>query len=124
MTRPGARLVLPVLWGSLLLAGCADETAAPASTPSPVRSPAFDRSADVPPATPMRALTTLTGTVSDGVEAGCTVLVTSARTYLLLGDVPAGTTGRPVTVTGRPEPTAVTTCRQGTPFLVQSLTVG
>ena len=51
------------------------------------------------------------------MEAGCLLL----DDYLLLGgprDVLAA--GREVTVTGRVEPGTVTTCQQGTPFVVES----
>ena len=63
------------------------------------------------------ATTTLTGVPSEGVEAGCLLL----DGYLLLGgprDVLGS--GRTVSVTGRIEPGLMTTCQQGTPFLVES----
>ena len=61
--------------------------------------------------------TTLTGTVSSGVEPGCLLL----DGYLLLGgprDVLKP--GARVTVTGQAEPGMMTTCQQGTPFVVES----
>ncbi|MGC5052632.1 hypothetical protein ACLQ2S_14385 [Micromonospora sp. DT48] len=60
---------------------------------------------------------TLTGRVESGVEPGCLLL----DGYLLLGgprDVL--TSGASVTVTGRPDPTMMSTCQQGTPFVVSS----
>ena len=70
----------------------------------------------VPPGTRPARLT-LTGTAQPGVETGCLLL----RGYLLVGgprDLLGG--GRPVRVTGRVQPDLVTTCQQGTPFLVDS----
>ncbi|MEO3774844.1 hypothetical protein [Micromonospora sp. B9E7] len=61
--------------------------------------------------------TTLSGTVQGGVEPGCVLL----DEYLLLGgprDVL--TPGARVEVTGRVEPGMMTTCQQGTPFVVES----
>ncbi|MEU4470066.1 hypothetical protein [Micromonospora sp. NPDC023888] len=70
------------------------------------------------PSTPpgVRA-TTLTGTVQSGVEPNCVLL----DGYLLLGgprDVL--TPGARVEVTGRAEPGMMTTCQQGTPFVVSN----
>lgn len=59
--------------------------------------------------------TTLTGTVQGGVEPNCVLL----DGYLLVGgprDVL--TPGARVEVTGRAEPGMMTTCQQGTPFVV------
>ncbi|MGC4745774.1 hypothetical protein ACLQ28_08945 [Micromonospora sp. DT201] len=61
--------------------------------------------------------TTLTGTVQGGVEPNCVLL----DGYLLLGgprDVL--TPGARVEVTGRVEPGMMTTCQQGTPFVVSN----
>lgn len=87
----------------------------PASTPQPPTSPIEDLT-PMPTGKP-GATTTLTGVPTDGVEAGCLLL----DGYLLLGgprDVL--TSGRTVSVTGRIEPGLMTTCQQGTPFLVES----
>ncbi|MFI6779774.1 hypothetical protein [Micromonospora sp. NPDC050276] len=59
--------------------------------------------------------TTLSGTVQGGVEPNCVLL----DGYLLIGgprDVL--TPGARVEVTGRVEPGMMTTCQQGTPFVV------
>ncbi|SCG74714.1 hypothetical protein GA0070609_5018 [Micromonospora echinaurantiaca] len=61
--------------------------------------------------------TTLTGTVTAGVEPNCRLL----DGYLLIGgprDVLA--VGAKVSVTGRAQPGMMTTCQQGIPFLVES----
>ncbi|MBB4960014.1 hypothetical protein [Micromonospora polyrhachis] len=67
--------------------------------------------------TPPSDTITISGTIIAGVEAGCVLL----DRYLLLGGprelLRAGAT---VTVTGRVQPGLMTTCQQGTPFVVES----
>lgn len=64
---------------------------------------------------------TLTGTVTAGVENGCLLL----GEYLLVGgDRAVIRAGAYVTVTGRAVPDLVTTCQQGTPFVVASARTG
>ena len=61
--------------------------------------------------------TRITGTVSAGVEPGCLLL----DGYLLVGGPPdLLRPGVRVTVTGRAQPDLITTCQQGTPFLVET----
>ncbi|GGM71734.1 hypothetical protein GCM10011609_04340 [Lentzea pudingi] len=89
----------------------------PSSTPLPTAPP-------VPTLpTPSRALepgtTVVRGTVSAGAESGCVLLSNGVAQYLLLGADPAiAVAGAVVEVTGRPDPGAMTTCQQGTPFHV------
>ncbi|MEU9505023.1 hypothetical protein AB0D32_01920 [Micromonospora sp. NPDC048170] len=69
------------------------------------------------PTSPPAGGTTLTGTVTSGVEPNCLLL----DNYLLVGgprDVL--TPGVKVTVTGRVQRDLLTTCQQGTPFLVET----
>ena len=62
-------------------------------------------------------LRTLTGTVAAGVERGCLLL----DDFLLVGgDRTVIRAGARITVTGRVVPDLVTTCQQGTPFVVTS----
>jgi hypothetical protein len=67
---------------------------------------------------------TLTGPVTAGVEPGCLILTTARGPHLLVvsgamtRSLQVGTT---MTVTGRAEPGMVTTCQQGTPFVVTSV---
>ena len=62
-------------------------------------------------------LRTLTGTVAAGVEHGCLLL----DGYLLVGgDRAVIRAGARLTVTGRVVPDLITTCQQGTPFVVTS----
>lgn len=87
----------------------------PSSVPLPTTPPLLP--------TPSRALdpgvTTVRGTVSGGVESGCTLLNTGGEQYLLLGADPAiAVAGAVVEVSGRADPGGMTTCQQGTPFHV------
>ncbi|HET9517544.1 MAG TPA: hypothetical protein VFO77_07465 [Actinoplanes sp.] len=84
-------------------------------------------SAPVPPSTGKAqpaAGQRLTGQVEAGVEPGCLVLTGARGTHLLI--VPAKLkrvleAGDTVTITGRAEPGMVTTCQQGTPFVVTAV---
>lgn len=79
-------------------------TGAPGKTPG--KSP--ERSA---------ARMTLTGTIVAGVEPNCLLL----DNYLLVGGPPEVLkSGKRVTVTGRVQADVMTTCQQGTPFMVES----
>ena len=84
----------------------------PTSAPPPPTLPTPSRALDP-------ALKTVRGTVSAGAESGCTLLSTPGEQYLLLGADPAiAVAGAVVEVSGRPDPGAMTTCQQGTPFHV------
>lgn len=65
---------------------------------------------------------TLTGTVAHGVEPDCLMLTSAAGVHqLIISDAAARTAaavGASVTVVGRPDPRMMTTCQQGTPFVV------
>ncbi|MGC9668123.1 hypothetical protein ACNTMW_16400 [Planosporangium sp. 12N6] len=64
------------------------------------------------------APTTLTGTVTAGVEPNCLLL----SGYLLVGGPREQLRdGARVTVTGRVQAGLMTTCQQGTPFVVESV---
>lgn len=66
--------------------------------------------------------TTVRGLLNPGVEAGCLLLETDAKTLVLLGvrpaDVPLGSR---VVVTGTLRPDLATTCQQGTAFQVTAI---
>ncbi|WP_420121099.1 hypothetical protein [Nakamurella sp.] len=71
--------------------------------------------------------TTLTGTVTEGVESRCVVLVddTGATLANLMGwDLQAHPFGSTVQVTGTFEEGLMTTCQQGRPFTVTSVVAG
>ncbi len=64
---------------------------------------------------------TLTGMVSDGVEAGCLVLTTDEGLFQLLGPGRVGLrAGMRVAVDGAVQTDLATTCQQGMPFAVSS----
>ncbi|MEH1054730.1 hypothetical protein V6U89_05890 [Micromonospora sp. CPCC 206171] len=87
-------------------------TAAPPTALPPTKRP--PAGASVPPGP---GATTITGTVQAGVEPNCLLV----EGYQLIGgprDVL--TVGARVTVTGQPKPDMMTTCQQGTPFVVES----
>jgi hypothetical protein len=75
-----------------------------------------------PPSAPTE---TLTGQVVAGVEPGCLILTgpRGARMLVLTGETGKSVkVGARVTVTGHSEPRMMTTCQQGTPFVVTQAT--
>ena len=88
----------------------------PASSPAPPPS-ALPEDLVVPPA---GRETVLTGTVEAGVEPGCLLLQASGVVHQLVGAVQGLAPGQRATVRGRPDPGLLTTCQQGTPFVVAS----
>ncbi|WP_435148649.1 hypothetical protein [Micromonospora aurantiaca (nom. illeg.)] len=128
------RTVLVALLAGLALTACAapgDGSADPNPSPSttgaaPVTSqpdpgtspkrpgPSWKGGPSTPPGV---GGTVISGTVQAGVEPNCLML----DGHLLVGgprDVLKA--GAKVEVTGRPEPGMMTTCQQGTPFVVES----
>lgn len=113
---------------AVTLAACADQPGDPEPTPpaipvSPSPSPSLP--SPEPPVPPVPStppvgtgLTTLTGEVTEGVEAGCMLLRTSSGDYLLLGETDELRYGQTATVRGRAQPDLATICQQGTPFQV------
>lgn len=108
-------------WGTLLPAAALAATAC--------GSPAEQPPATVPPtsisaSTPAGGETvTVEGVVASGVEPDCLVLRTAQDTYLLLGgDREALRPGQRVRVVGRSQPGTPTTCMQGTPLQVGTVT--
>jgi hypothetical protein len=127
------KVALVALAVLLVTAGCAraDDTAAPAPSPSqaaPTVEPSLPIT-DLPlpskPAPGAAGAQTLTGTVTSGVEPGCVLLSGSAGSHLLIFDDPTlkakATSGSRVVVTGKADPGMMTTCQQGTPFLVTDI---
>jgi hypothetical protein len=120
--------VLTALVAVFLAAGCArnadsDSPAAPpaaAATTAPAAPPA-DESGK--PSAPVGQ--TITGTVAAGVEPNCVLLSGGGTDYLLIFDDPAlrdqVKPGEQATVVGRAEKGQMTTCQQGTPFIVTSV---
>ncbi|MER7008265.1 hypothetical protein ABT297_35180 [Dactylosporangium sp. NPDC000555] len=109
------------------LAGCGSSgssepvSAPPPSVAPPSSGPPPSAGASIRPADPVPSgsAMALRGTIKDGVEAGCVLLATDSKTYLLVGgDRAALKSGAQVTVYGTPQPDLMTTCQQGTPFQV------
>jgi hypothetical protein len=121
------RISLPLLV-ALALAGCAnggsgdsgDSAGAPA--PSVPAATSAAPTGESSPAEPSAGGTkTLTGTITAGVEPGCLLLEDH---LLIIKDAElksAAKAGATVTVTGSVEPGMMTTCQQGTPFVVTAL---
>ena len=106
--------------------GCArtgDPGGPPAGAPAP---PSFSPSAAAAPSE--AGAQTLSGTVTAGVEPDCLLLTAQGGTHLLVFDDPAlraqAEAGTRITVTGRAEPAMMTTCQQGTPFIVTAVRAG
>ncbi len=112
--------VLTAVVAVLFAAGCArnadsDSPAAPPPAATPTES--------TDPSAPIGQ--TITGTVTAGVEPNCTLLSGGGTNYLLIFEDPAlrtkVTVGEQATVVGRAEAGQVTTCQEGTPFIVTSV---
>ncbi len=131
------------LVGSLVVASCLalgacggsdgpDESPTPApSTEAPDTStPGAGPSADPDPdptltGKPPGGSQQLTGRVESGVEARCLVLtVGGGSSYVLTGTVAGLEPGDRVTVKGRADPGAATTCQQGPVFVVAEIVTG
>ena len=142
-TRRFAALSLVVL----ALAGCANNggstaSSSPSGAPSlssPSGDPSVSSSSGVPShsspsgvpslSTPAASRSeTISGTVSAGVEPHCLILQDAKGSHMLVFDDPALKTSAPagskVTLVGHSEPTMMTTCQQGVPFIVTSVTKG
>ena len=133
------------LAAALALGGCAQETATTASPPAstastpgattaptaaatrtatPTAGPGKD-SPGVPTGKGARGrFSTLRGTVTQG-EEGCFLLQTPTGVYALIGPQRGMLyAGMRAEVQGAPDDTAMTTCQQGTPFLVTAVRPG
>jgi hypothetical protein len=114
----------------LAVAGCASSQQAGAAAPAP--SPSSSDVIDLPlpgSGKPVGGATeTITGMVSAGVEANCLLLSSGGTSHLLIFKDPAlradAPVGKTVTVMGSSEPSMVSTCMQGTPFIVTSVKGG
>ncbi|RRS00069.1 hypothetical protein [Glycomyces terrestris] len=81
---------------------------------SPSMEPSFDDSSK------SGSVTTITGTVESGVESGCLVLEFEGTVYGIYGSYDASVVyaGAEVTLHGVVDSGMMTTCQQGTPFVV------
>ncbi|MGH8836014.1 MAG: hypothetical protein ACRDWG_13620 [Actinomycetes bacterium] len=133
-TWPGIVALPGAVVAVLLVAGCSSvgpdpdsaASSAPGSgspgTPSPGRpiESTPTPTEQLPTGEPSDTAVTVRGTVVAGVEAGCLML----GDYLLVISDPADKQvlqlGATVEVAGRPKPTMMTICQQGTPLIVSS----
>jgi hypothetical protein len=115
--------VLAALLAVLFAAGCAGTSADDPAVSAPT-TPSAQPSTQPPSAEP--GSTTLTGTIAAGVEGNCFLLKDDSGSHLLVFKDPAlraqARPGMKVTVVGTPQPGMVTTCQQGVPFVVSTLT--
>jgi hypothetical protein len=122
----GRRGVLAALAAVLFVAGCATSTSSPGPAgPFPSTPTASSSSSSSSSSSP--SAETISGTVAAGVEPGCLLLQGGGKPHLLLFADPAMKTqakvGAMVTVVGTAKPAQMTTCQQGTPFIVTSMRV-
>ncbi|MEU8661162.1 hypothetical protein [Actinoplanes philippinensis] len=125
------RTVVPAALLLALSAGCANNTGT--NTPIDAGGPVPESAVASPVAPTVSAgpvsadpgETTLTGTVTAGVEPNCLLLKDGSGDHLLItkdaGLKAALQPGAEVTVVGRSEPELMTTCMQGKPFVVSSV---
>ena len=132
--------VLTVLVAVLATAGCARDAGSDTSAGAPPPGSASSGGATTEPGSTKLPATdlpepsggpgaagaqTVSGTVTAGVEPDCLLLGGGTTQYLLVFDDPAirsaAAVGAKVTVTGRAEPDMLSTCQQGTPFIVTSV---
>ena len=115
------------------LVGCANQTSSPSSAPELPSAPASSAAPTTEPTTePSGAkptetgAETITGTVEAGVEPNCLLLQDTKGSHLLVFDDASmradATVGKKVTLTGRSAPSQMSTCQQGIPFIVTSVT--
>jgi hypothetical protein len=92
----------------------------PAIPPTTGASPQPPDDLTVPPrATGKVSRVRVSGTVSDGVEPGCRLLVSKGAVYLLIWRNGRLTTGQRVQVEGTVAPALTSTCQQGIPLMVE-----
>lgn len=123
------RLLIVLAAAALFVAGCANSSSTSArssSTSGPGDSSAA-ASASPGPVAPSGTSTKLTGTLEAGVEPNCIVLRGDGADHVLFfADAQVkkqAKIGDKVTVVGDARPAQMTTCQQGTPFLVSAMVV-
>lgn len=120
----------------LFVAGCAraddgapaGSSAGSSTASSAASSAAESASAPSPELSAAAVAETTTGTVVAGVEPNCLLLEGAGEPLLLIFKDEAlrstAKVGSRVTVSGNAEPGMMTTCQQGTPFMVTSISAG
>lgn len=107
--------------GSSTSGGAATPPASTTTTSSAPEDPTLP-----PPSGGKVRMLTVTGTVSDGVESGCLLLTPTPSDanglWQLMGKVAGIKAGQQVTVRGYRVENVASTCQQGRPFQVESIT--
>lgn len=118
--------LLVAVCGLILIAGCADDSAAPGGASGTATRPATpDVSSSPAPLPSAGDVVTLRGTVTEGVEAGCLVLTSGGVVYTLTGpSVRELRPGQEVEVDGRVDEGMLSTCQQGKIFTVTAVRPG
>jgi hypothetical protein len=121
------RGVLAVFAVVLFVGGCANSSAVPPSSSGRSDPSSSSSSSSLASPSPSSSAQAISGTVAEGVEPNCLLLRGDGKPHLLVFADPAlkskAIVGAKVTVVGTAKPAQMTTCQQGTPFLVTSLTV-
>ena len=120
MRRVGWVLVAVVLAGCGGTGGGGESGTTPSPTPSATLpdDPTPTLPDDpTPTGKPSAGLQSVTGVVERSPEDRCVTLAATGRTWVLTGTVAGQEAGDRVTVRGRPDPDATTTCQRG-PVLV------
>jgi hypothetical protein len=113
--------------------GSDDETSTPSTSAEPTSAPESTQESPVPEettpyldpslgdTTKPGAAMTISGTVEAGVESGCLVLEHEGTVYGIFGDFDATVVyaGATVTLQGNVDDGIMSTCQQGTPFVVE-----
>ena len=125
----------------LCLAGCAGNTETGASSGESSGAASAPASGSAQPTTPSSTTPTaepsigkptageaqtITGTVEAGVEPNCRLIKDDKGAHLLVFDDSSlraqAEVGKKITASGRSEPKMMSTCQQGIPFIVTSIT--
>lgn len=101
------------------------DTVEPSASTAPTPTQSVPTTPGKPSVPPDTGTTSLRGQLAEPVEAGCVVLSTDDGTYVLLG-VPKKVSkldpGTSLVVRGSVARSTMTTCQQGTPFKVDTVT--
>lgn len=112
--------------------GSDDETSTPSVSAEPTSAPEATEESPVPEEstpyldpslgdTTKPGSITISGTVEEGVESGCLVLEHEGTVYGIFGNIDASIVyaGATVTLQGNVDDGMMSTCQQGTPFVVE-----
>jgi hypothetical protein len=120
--------VLIAASAALALSACAGTSPVPSAGSAPSATAPTPATPTTEPSgkTPVeKGSTTISGTVSAGVEPGCLILQSTESHHVLVFDDPAlraeAKVGATITVTGKAKPAQMTTCQQGVPFIVTAV---